>query len=124
VDVQVILDRSDDPGEDAGRPVRHPRRYGAAFTAAAGIPTWIDDSVAIAHNKVIVIDARMVVGGSYNFTNAAERRNAENVTFIESPALAAQFLANWASRKAVSRPAYASEAFSQSDPDRKVSGAR
>ncbi len=90
VDVAVILDRSDQR--------RLCERDGALL--AAGVPVWIDHVSGIAHNKVIVIDRRMVIGGSYNYTSSAERRNAENVTFIESEAVAARFLANWASRQA------------------------
>ena len=90
VDVAVILDRSDER--------RLCERGGALL--AAGVPVWIDHVPGIAHNKVIVIDRRMVIGGSYNYTASAERRNAENVTFIESEAVAARFLANWASRQA------------------------
>ena len=48
---------------------------------AAGVPVFIDHVPGIAHNKIIVIDRRIVVGGSYNYTASAERRNAENVTF-------------------------------------------
>jgi phosphatidylserine/phosphatidylglycerophosphate/cardiolipin synthase-like enzyme len=101
VDVQAILDKSDDRRE---RPGARPRMDGAAFAAAAGIPTWIDDTVTIAHNKIIIIDGRVVVGGSYNYTVSAERHNAENVTFIQSPVLAGLYLANWDARKSVSRP--------------------
>jgi phosphatidylserine/phosphatidylglycerophosphate/cardiolipin synthase-like enzyme len=95
VDVQAILDKSDD--RDHGR-----RATGARFTAEANIPTWIDDSVAIAHNKVIIIDGHLVIGGSYNYTAAAEHRNAENVTFIDAPVVADFYLLNWEARKAVS----------------------
>jgi phospholipase D len=97
VDVQVILDKSSE--RERGN-----RVSGARFTAEANIPTWIDNSVAIAHNKVIIIDGRLVIGGSYNYTAAAERRNAENVTFIEAPVVADFYLVNWEARKAVSRP--------------------
>jgi phosphatidylserine/phosphatidylglycerophosphate/cardiolipin synthase-like enzyme len=55
---------------------------------ATGIPVWIDYEPAIAHNKVIIIDGRLVIGGSYNYTAAAQKRNAENVTFMESEELA------------------------------------
>jgi phosphatidylserine/phosphatidylglycerophosphate/cardiolipin synthase-like enzyme len=97
VDVQAILDKSDDRE-------RGSRLTGARFTAEANIPTWIDDSVAIAHSKVIIIDGHLVIGGSYNYTAAAERRNAENVTFIDAPVVADFYLLNWEARKAVSRP--------------------
>nr|WP_294519930.1 phospholipase D-like domain-containing protein [uncultured Rhodopila sp.] len=101
VDVQAILDKSDDKPEREGQRKRH--LSGAHFTAEANIPTWIDDSVSIAHNKVIIIDGHLVVGGSYNYTAAAERRNAENVTFIDAPVVADFYLVNWEARKAVSR---------------------
>ena len=99
VDVQVILDKSDEHALRRGRV----RRSGAAFTDAAGIPTWIDDKVAIAHNKLIIIDRHLVVGGSYNYTASAEHRNAENATFIDSTELAERYLENWESRRLVSR---------------------
>lgn len=54
---------------------------------------------AIAHNKIIVIDECLTIGGSYNYTAAAQKRNAENVTFTESR----EFLANWDSRLKVSK---------------------
>lgn len=89
VDVAVILDKSDARGlceQDRA-------------LLAAGVPMWIDRLPGIAHNKVIVIDRHLTIGGSYNYTRSAERRNAENVTFIEGEAVAARFLANWARRQ-------------------------
>ncbi len=104
VDVQVILDKTDDRADGPERASAGMHASGAAFTAGADIPTWIDDRVAIAHNKIIVVDGHLVIGGSYNYTVAAERKNAENVTFIDLPALAELYLRNWEARKAVSRP--------------------
>jgi phospholipase D len=119
VDVQAILDKSDDRIERDDSDARRQHISGARFAAEANIPTWIDDSVAIAHNKVIIIDGHLVIGGSYNYTASAERRNAENVTFIDAPAVAGFYLANWDARKAVSRPArYESDA--DSDASRKM----
>jgi phosphatidylserine/phosphatidylglycerophosphate/cardiolipin synthase-like enzyme len=98
VDVIVILDKSDDRAS-SGR-----SNSGAEFVAHAGIPVFIDYRPAIAHNKVIVVDKHIVVTGSYNFTAAAEHRNAENVTVIDSSEVAGRFLSNWDSRLAVARP--------------------
>jgi phosphatidylserine/phosphatidylglycerophosphate/cardiolipin synthase-like enzyme len=82
-----------------------PSRYsGATYMANAGVRVWIDDLPAIAHNKIMVIDRHLVIGGSYNYTIAAERRNAANVTFIDSPEVAQWFLANWAERRTAARP--------------------
>lgn len=108
VDVAVILDKSNDrtaayAGPEDAEP-RRSRYSGATYMANAGVPVWIDYAPAIAHNKIIVIDRHLVIGGSYNYTASAERRNAENVTFIESPEVAAWFLANWASRRDAARP--------------------
>ena len=123
VDVQAILDKSDDRIERDGSDAKSRRISGARFTAEANIPTWIDDSVAIAHNKVIIIDGHLVIGGSYNYTASAERRNAENVTFIDAPTVADFYLANWDARKAVSRPSrYQSDA--DNDVSRKVASSK
>jgi len=43
------------------------------------------------HHKVIIIDGRYVVTGSYNFSQSAESRNDENSVVIDSPAIARQF---------------------------------
>ena len=89
VKVAAILDKSN------GR--RSKRYSGARTISAAGVPVWIDHHSGIAHNKVIVIDGRLVITGSFNFTTAADRRNAENVLVIESTTIAAQYLGNWRS---------------------------
>ena len=92
VEVLAILDKTNE------------RKYsGATLLEAAGVPVWIDFEPAIAHNKIIVIDGRLTIGGSYNYTAAAQKRNAENVTFMESRDLAREYLANWDSRLKVSR---------------------
>lgn len=71
-------------------------KYSAAdFLVHAGIPTYIDSAHAIAHNKVMVIDERLVITGSFNFTRAAERDNAENLLVIDDEELAARYLENW-----------------------------
>jgi phosphatidylserine/phosphatidylglycerophosphate/cardiolipin synthase-like enzyme len=95
VDVIVILDKSDERASSGS---------GAEFAARAGIPVFIDYRPGIAHNKVMIVDKHLVVTGSYNFTAAAEHRNTENVTIINSLEVASRFLSNWESRRAVSRP--------------------
>ncbi|HTR44450.1 MAG TPA: phospholipase D-like domain-containing protein, partial [Thermodesulfovibrionales bacterium] len=59
--------------------------YSAAdFTFNMGIPTYIDAQHAIAHNKVMIIDKETVITGSFNFTKAAEERNAENLLILKN----------------------------------------
>jgi len=83
--VQVILDKS-----------QRTEKYSSAdFLHNSDIPTYIDAAHTIAHNKVMVIDGRVVITGSFNFTKAAEEHNAENLLVIDDAALAAQYAQNW-----------------------------
>ena len=54
----------------------------------AGVAVWLDPNFANAHNKVMVIDAALpratTITGSYNFTIAAQTRNAENVVIFRA----------------------------------------
>ena len=77
--------------------------------AAAGIPVWLEGSYAAAHSKVMIIDAgtrdAAVITGSFNWTAAAQRRNAENVLILRrSPALAEAYAANWRRHQAQATP--------------------
>jgi len=47
------------------------------------------------HNKIIIIDKETVITGSFNFSSAAEEKNAENLIIIRNPELAAIYLDNW-----------------------------
>jgi phosphatidylserine/phosphatidylglycerophosphate/cardiolipin synthase-like enzyme len=47
-----------------------------------GVEVWIDACHPIAHNKVMVIDKRTVITGSFNFTRQAENQNAENLLIM------------------------------------------
>ena len=57
----------------------------------AGIPTFIDSHESLMHNKVMIIDGETILTGSFNFTEAAENRNAENLLVITSKELASQY---------------------------------
>ena len=49
-----------------------------------GIEILVDACHAIAHNKVMLIDGRTVLTGSFNFTNQAEHENAENLLVLRN----------------------------------------
>jgi len=84
-DVRIILDKSN-----------LTERYSPVdFFLHSGIPPLIDSAHAIAHNKVMVLDHRTVITGSFNFTRAAEERNAENLLIIDDANLAARYEKNW-----------------------------
>jgi phosphatidylserine/phosphatidylglycerophosphate/cardiolipin synthase-like enzyme len=99
VQAQVILDKSQEREEFSS----------AEFLIRAGIPTRVDPVHEIAHNKIIIIDDRTVITGSFNFTRAAEEHNAENMLVIGDPQLAEQYTANWY------RHAYHSVAYRRGD---------
>jgi phosphatidylserine/phosphatidylglycerophosphate/cardiolipin synthase-like enzyme len=84
VRVDVILDSSN----------RTDKYSAADFLANQGVPTKIDAAHAIAHNKIIIIDGETVITGSFNFTKAAQEKNAENVLIIRDKALAALYTQN------------------------------
>ena len=94
VKVEVILDKSQQTD----------RRSSAVLLAQAGVPLDIDAAHAIAHNKVMVIDGQTILSGSFNFTEAAEDRNAENLLVIRDPALAVQYAKNWQAHRVHSKP--------------------
>lgn len=60
--------------------------------------TCIDKLSGIAHNKIMIIDLNKVITGSFNFTKAADNRNAENLLLIKDKNLAERYYQNWLSR--------------------------
>ena len=70
-----------------------------------GVPVWIDGDHAAAHNKVMVVDGNtpqaVLITGSFNFTHAAQYRNAENLMLLRgNPLLAQAYAANWQRHRA------------------------
>jgi len=85
VHVEIILDKSNKSA-----------KYSAGdFTAHMGVTTYIDSRHAIAHNKIMIIDRETVITGSFNFTKAAEGKNAENLLIIRNRELAKIYQDNW-----------------------------
>lgn len=71
-----------------------------------GLVPYIDAQHAIAHNKVMILDGKTVLTGSFNFTNQAEHENAENLLIIEGhPELARAYRQNFLEHKSHSQPA-------------------
>ncbi|WP_298404211.1 phospholipase D-like domain-containing protein [uncultured Chloroflexus sp.] len=60
-----------------------------------GVEVLEDGNCYTMHHKVIIIDERIVITGSYNFTIRAERTNDENLLIIDDPKLAAEYLAEF-----------------------------
>jgi phosphatidylserine/phosphatidylglycerophosphate/cardiolipin synthase-like enzyme len=91
----VILDKSQ----------RTERYSSATFLANEVIPTYIDAAHKIAHNKVMVIDGKTLITGSFNFTKSAEEGIAEKLLVISNaPDIAHRYAANWKEHLAHSEP--------------------
>ena len=91
VEVQITADREQAFSGDNSR---------IPEIAAAGVPVLIEVRYQSAHNKVMIIDAgssdAAVITGSYNWTFAAQNRNAENVLIFRRNAdLAGLYFSNW-----------------------------
>ena len=77
--------------------------------AAAGVPVFLDEEHVAAHNKVMVIDEGQpwaaIITGSYNFTYAAQFRNAENLLLLRGgPRITRAYADNWRRHRAHARP--------------------
>ena len=85
VAVEVVADRTQ---------TRETPHSVVPLLAAEGVPVWVDGNFAAAHNKVVIVDAdaarAITITGSYNFTTAAQKRNAENVAIFRDQAAIAQ----------------------------------
>lgn len=73
VHVEVLLDKSNE----------HETYTELGFLKEHSITPSIDAQHAIAHNKVMIIDRKVVITGSFNFTHQAEIENAENLLIIK-----------------------------------------
>lgn len=51
----------------------------------AGVQVALDSNPALMHNKVMIVDGKLVVTGSYNWSWSAENRNDENLVVISGP---------------------------------------
>lgn len=89
VNVKVLVDKSQVKGKYTQIP----------YLSQSGVPIFVDSVPGIAHNKTMIIDDRIVLTGSFNWTNAAESRNAENILFIKDLSLAQIYKKNWKVRE-------------------------
>jgi phosphatidylserine/phosphatidylglycerophosphate/cardiolipin synthase-like enzyme len=100
VDVQVVADREQRDSIETSR---------IDYLAEQGVPVYLDGEHSAAHSKVMIIDNGqsdpVVVTGSFNFTTAAQYRNAENLLVLRgNTALADAYAANWRRHRAHSIP--------------------
>jgi phosphatidylserine/phosphatidylglycerophosphate/cardiolipin synthase-like enzyme len=95
VDVRVILDADNAGGIFSDK----------AVFAGSPVPIWRDGEHKEFHHKVMLIDGRVVITGSYNFTSQAENANAENLLLIrDHPKLYSAYLAHFNEHLQHARP--------------------
>ena len=58
---------------------------------SARLPVYLDANPRNMHHKVIIIDGEIVIAGSFNFSDSADRSNDENLVIIYSRDVAAKF---------------------------------
>lgn len=86
VDVRVVLDKSNATAKYSS----------ATFLANLGIPIRLNYQYAIMHNKFIIVDGKTTQTGSFNYSSAAEKKNAENVLILSDQlGLAQTYTREW-----------------------------
>lgn len=60
-----------------------------------GVPVYQDGSPWAMHHKVIIIDERIVIFGSFNFSDNAATQNDENLLIVDNPDIARAFKAEY-----------------------------
>jgi phosphatidylserine/phosphatidylglycerophosphate/cardiolipin synthase-like enzyme len=92
--VEIILDHSNEKEPHTDLP----------HLLEKGLKPLIDDHHAIAHNKIMLIDGRTIITGSFNFTHQAELENAENMLILKGhPELVQQYRRNFEVHKGHAR---------------------
>lgn len=95
VKVRVILDKSQQTA----------RFTGATYLFDHHVPVFIDEQHKEAHNKIVLIDGKTIITGSFNFTRAADTENAENLLVLRNhPKLQAAYAKNFEAHLAHSQP--------------------
>jgi len=59
--------------------------------AKAGLEVYTDGNPWVMHHKVIIIDERIVIFGSFNFSDNADKENDENLLIVDDENLARAF---------------------------------
>lgn len=86
IDVGVVVDKS-----------QRTTRYSAYLELKKlGLPIRINSNYAIMHNKFMIVDAKILQTGSFNYSQAAENNNAENVLVISDNSMVVkQYTQKW-----------------------------
>jgi phosphatidylserine/phosphatidylglycerophosphate/cardiolipin synthase-like enzyme len=86
VEVRVVLDRG--AGWDGEADIKH--EAPAAWLTAHGVRVVLDEEAITSHAKVLVVDGRLILAGSHNWTRSAVTRNRELSWLIDDAGAAAE----------------------------------
>jgi phosphatidylserine/phosphatidylglycerophosphate/cardiolipin synthase-like enzyme len=81
VDVKIVMDNTQANSKYS--------QY--AELTAAGLNVRLSKGAYEMHDKLAIIDSRVVITGSFNWSQDANQNNDENLLIIDSPNLAAQY---------------------------------
>jgi phosphatidylserine/phosphatidylglycerophosphate/cardiolipin synthase-like enzyme len=104
---QAMLERMQDGVEVSG--IFESRHAGWKDTKigplnAAGATVRFDSNPDALHHKVIIIDDKLVVTGSFNFSDSADKSNDENMLVIDGRAVAQTFVREFERLMSVTDP--------------------
>jgi len=88
VEVAVKLDKLQSAGKNQKAQIERLKR--------SGIRAEVSELSRLLHNKFAVIDRRVVITGSYNWTVQAEHRHRENLVLLVCPSIAEVYEKEWA----------------------------
>jgi phosphatidylserine/phosphatidylglycerophosphate/cardiolipin synthase-like enzyme len=90
VDVAIVVDKEHNGRREPGAPSV------AKFLSENGVKVALTTAYSIQHNKVVIVDGDTVQTGSFNYSRAAQKNNAENVIVISRcHELAKLYLLDW-----------------------------
>lgn len=69
-----------------------------------GITVLLDKHHYTANSRVMIVDARILCTGSFDFNRASEEKNSENLLILDSPELARLYRDNWLKHREHSEP--------------------
>ncbi|MGB7876800.1 MAG: phospholipase D-like domain-containing protein [Anaerolineales bacterium] len=74
------------------------------FFKQAGLNVFVDGNEGQMHHKTMIVDGRILITGSYNFSRSAETRNDENIVVIYNPEIASFYLKEFGRVYALAQP--------------------
>lgn len=114
VEVEMLFDRSNEAELRSDMP----------RCMEKGMKVLVDGEHAIAHNKLMIIDQKVIITGSYNFTRQAEDANAENLLIIRhDKKLVEKYLQYYENHKVHSRQPQLKEGAGSQDKGREKKAA-